>query len=78
MNYQQPLNSLKAIASVHVPVLIHHGSADTTGIPINSGRRLYATANEPKQFIEIRDGTHAIFTKQVFGDEIEFFRGLMK
>lgn len=70
-------DSLKAIASVHVPVLIHHGSADTT-IPIDSGRRLYAAANEPKQFIEIRDGTHAIFTKQVFGDEVEFFRRLMK
>jgi fermentation-respiration switch protein FrsA (DUF1100 family) len=70
-------DSLKAIAAVHVPLLIHHGSADRV-IPIAAGRRLYAAANEPKQFIELKDATHDIFTRQVFGDEIEFFRGLMK
>ncbi len=70
-------DSLKAIANVRVPLLIHHGDADTT-IPIAAGRRLYDAANDPKQFIALKDGTHAIFTRQVFGDEVEFFRGLMK
>lgn len=70
-------DALAAIGNVHVPILIHHGDADTT-IPIVFGRRLFAAAREPKQFIELKDGTHNIFTKQVFGDEVKFFRELMK
>lgn len=70
-------DAVKAIASVRVPVLIQHGDADTV-VPIAAGRRLYAAANEPKQFITIRDGTHFIFTQQIFGNELAFFRGLMK
>jgi uncharacterized protein len=68
-------DSLRAIGEVRVPLLVHHGDLDTT-IPIAAGRRLFAAANDPKQFVELKGGTHAIFTKQVFAREIEFFRGL--
>jgi fermentation-respiration switch protein FrsA (DUF1100 family) len=48
-------NTRKLLADIHSPVLIVH-SRDDEIIPYSSGERLYAAANEPKQFLELRGG----------------------
>ena len=45
------------IGKVSTPVLIVHGTADWT-IPIRFAEKLFALANEPKQFIRIEGGGH--------------------
>jgi hypothetical protein len=65
------------IDEIGVPVLIHHGDADTT-VPIASGRKLFAQAREPKQFVELAGRGHAIFTAEVFDREMDFFREAMR
>jgi uncharacterized protein len=45
------------IRRVKVPLLIMHGSDDPV-IPIVFGERLFALANEPKQFVRIPGGGH--------------------
>ena len=49
--------SARKITTVHCPVLISHGTLDTT-IPVAQGRKLFAAANEPKQLLIIEGGTH--------------------
>jgi len=46
------------IRRVAVPLLIMHGTDDTT-IPIAFGKRLFAMAHEPKQFVSFDGGGHA-------------------
>jgi hypothetical protein len=46
------------IAHVDAPVLMIHGSADTT-IPVSLGERLFAAANPPKQWLLIEGGEHS-------------------
>lgn len=50
-------DSAEKIARYHGPLLQVHGDADTI-IPIVLGRRLFAAANEPKQFVTIHGGDH--------------------
>ncbi|NDP39012.1 MAG: alpha/beta hydrolase [Rhodoferax sp.] len=50
--------SIDKIARVHAPLLMIHGSADTT-IPMRLGRRLYAAANPPKRWLAIEGGAHS-------------------
>jgi uncharacterized protein len=45
------------IARVTAPLLIMHGARDAT-IPISFGERLFALANEPKQFVRFPEGAH--------------------
>ena len=45
----------KKLADIHSPVLIVH-SRDDEIIPFVNGERLFAAANEPKQFLELRGG----------------------
>ena len=45
------------IGQVKVPVLMLHGGRDAI-IPIHFGERLFAIANEPKQFVRFQDGGH--------------------
>jgi uncharacterized protein len=47
--------SLERIGSVRMPVLVIHGRDDAT-IPIRHGRRLFAAAPEPKEFLEVPGG----------------------
>jgi uncharacterized protein len=47
------------IGQVHVPLLIAHGTNDGI-VPIRFGRRLFSLANEPKKFIEVKDGPHLV------------------
>lgn len=50
--------SIDKIARVHAPLLMIHGSADTT-IPIRLGRQLFMAANPPKRWLNIRGGAHS-------------------
>jgi len=52
------------IANVHAPVLMVHGVADHT-IPIASGEKLFARANEPKKFFRIEGEGHLALGKVV-------------
>jgi len=49
-------DSLKRVGKVNCPVLIAH-SRDDEMVPFEQGRRLFETAREPKQFVEMT-GTH--------------------
>ena len=46
------------IGKVHAPVLMIHGSMDTT-IPQVLGARLFAAANPPKEWHSIEGGSHS-------------------
>ena len=50
-------NTLARMAGIHSPILIVHGREDQV-IGFHHGERLYASANEPKAFLEII-GDHA-------------------
>jgi fermentation-respiration switch protein FrsA (DUF1100 family) len=54
---RDPFHSDQRIAKVTVPLLIMHGVRDAT-IPIALGERLFALANEPKQFVRFDQGGH--------------------
>ncbi|HKQ30847.1 MAG TPA: alpha/beta hydrolase [Burkholderiales bacterium] len=45
----------EAIAKLHVPVLVIHSRMDEI-VPFRHGEQLFAAANEPKRFLEIRGG----------------------
>lgn len=50
--------SLEKIAKIRVPVLMLHGTQDTT-IPISLGKKLFSVANPPKQWQAIEGGAHS-------------------
>lgn len=50
--------SIEKIARVDAPLLMIHGSLDTT-IPIKVGEKLFAAANPPKQWLTIEGGEHS-------------------
>jgi fermentation-respiration switch protein FrsA (DUF1100 family) len=54
---KDPFRSDLRIVGVKVPLLVLHGARDPT-IPIAFGERLFALANEPKQFVRFPDGGH--------------------
>jgi fermentation-respiration switch protein FrsA (DUF1100 family) len=51
------LNSSEQIAKYQGPLLQCHGDADRT-IPFVLGEKLFAAANEPKQFVRTPNGDH--------------------
>jgi uncharacterized protein len=51
------LNAGQAIGSFHGLLLQAHGEADRI-VPIQLGRKLFAAANEPKQFLVIAGADH--------------------
>jgi fermentation-respiration switch protein FrsA (DUF1100 family) len=48
-------NTLARLPQIEVPLLIIH-SPDDAVVPYSHGQRLFAAANEPKEFLEIRGG----------------------
>ncbi len=50
-------DSVAKISRYHGPLLQVHGDADTI-VPIAFSRRLFAAANEPKEWVEIPGGDH--------------------
>lgn len=59
--------NLKKLPQVRCPVLVMHGQADAI-IPVHHGRRLYAAAPDPKQFLWVAEAGHNDFT-WVAGDQ---------
>jgi len=51
------LNSIDKISKIRVPLLVIHGTRDEI-VPIRLGRKLFAAANEPKEFYEITSADH--------------------
>jgi fermentation-respiration switch protein FrsA (DUF1100 family) len=50
-----------AISTVNMPVLMTHGDKDGV-IPIDSSKRLFELANEPKEYIEVTGGGHLVLS----------------
>jgi fermentation-respiration switch protein FrsA (DUF1100 family) len=50
-------DTLSKITQVHRPVFIAHGTADRV-IPFGHGERLFAAANEPKEFLRLNGEDH--------------------
>lgn len=50
-------DSINKIVDYHGPVIIAHGTQDKL-IPFEHGKRLFGTANQPKQFIPITGAEH--------------------
>ena len=50
--------SVNKIGQIHAPLLMLHGSQDTT-IPMALGEKLFAAANAPKQWLGIEGGGHS-------------------
>ena len=50
--------SIEKIGRVHAPLLMIHGSADTT-VPLVLGKKLFDAANAPKQWLVIDGGAHS-------------------
>jgi uncharacterized protein len=50
--------SIDKIAKVQAPLLMLHGSADTT-VPMRLGEKLFALANAPKQWLAVEGGSHS-------------------
>ena len=61
--------SIKKIENVKSPLLILHGELDAT-IPIRHGKKLFATANEPKQAIFFPDVEHNNFDSSQIAEEV--------
>jgi hypothetical protein len=57
------------IGDVHMPVLIAHGDADSV-IPFAHGERLFALANEPKEFLRMPGSDHTTLTRDGLYDYI--------
>ncbi len=54
---QTKYDSISKISDIKVPTLIMHGDKDEL-VPIEQGRKLYESANEPKKFYTIPGATH--------------------
>lgn len=52
--------SARKLANVKSPILIAHGDPDGT-IPTDEGRRLFASANEPKKLLIVPGAGHVVF-----------------
>ena len=50
-------NSLDGVRALTVPVFIAHGDQDEV-VPYDLGQRLFAAANQPKQFLQVRGAHH--------------------
>lgn len=55
---QERFASLDKISKVQAPVLMIHGSADTT-ITVRVGEKLFAAANAPKVWLRVEGGAHS-------------------
>jgi len=62
------------IASYHGPLLQSHGDSDTI-VPIESGRRLFRAANQPKQFLTLPGLDHNDFSPRTYYDRLAEFLG---
>jgi hypothetical protein len=63
----QRFDTLGMIVRVTQPLLVVHGSADTT-VPVAMGERLYAAARSPKRFLRLEGGSHHNLTAAYFDE----------
>jgi uncharacterized protein len=63
------MRNIEKIRNVHAPVLMTHGTADRT-VPFSQGERLFAAANEPKQFIRMEGEGHHPPTDAAFFEAV--------
>lgn len=69
-------DSVNKIKHIKVPLLILHGTEDTT-VPIRFGKNLYAHANDPKLWIEYPGRGHGdIVMPQMQNDVLQFLQVL--
>lgn len=69
-------NSADKIGRYHGPLFQSHGDADTI-VPLQFGERLFAAANEPKQFLLVPGHDHNdLMPAEVFDAIAEFVAGL--
>lgn len=66
---QDSFRSREYIPRVHMPVLIVHGDADGV-IPFANGERMFALANEPKEFVRIPNSDHATLVRDGLYDHV--------
>ncbi|MCE5269199.1 MAG: alpha/beta hydrolase, partial [Planctomycetaceae bacterium] len=66
------LDSAALIGQYHGPLLQVHGDADPV-VPLRFGRRLFDTANEPKQFMLLRDFDHDLPLPPKYYDALKTF-----
>lgn len=69
---QDQFLSRDSIGKVQAPVLIVHGEADEV-IPVAHGEKLYALANEPKQFVRVPGGGHSTLVRDGLYDRVWTF-----
>ena len=62
-------NTLDYLPSITAPVLIVH-SRDDEIIPFSHGQRLFAAANQPKQFLELKGGHN----ESIYVSGIDYYR----
>ena len=72
-------DSARKLASVRSPILIAHGDPDET-IPTAEGRRLFASANEPKKLLIVPGAGHVVFAtgEQYLRQVDRFIRDAMR
>jgi hypothetical protein len=66
------LRSIEKIGQFKGPLLQAHGDGDTV-VPYELGQRLFEAANEPKEFVTIRDGDHNDPRSTVFWEAADRF-----
>jgi uncharacterized protein len=74
---QTRLDSAAKIGKYHGPLLEVHGDRDQT-VPIQFGRRLFAAANEPKQFVVMPGVDHNDRRPREFFRALDRFIGALK
>ena len=73
---QARLNSVGKIPAYRGPLLQVHGDADGV-VPYGQGLRLFAAANEPKEFVTVRGGNHTdLYTPEYVAALDRFLAGL--
>lgn len=66
----------RRIHKVKMPLLIAHGTGDVV-IPFSQGRSLFAMANSPKKFVEMKNSDHNTLTRDGVYDHYWRFIGLV-
>lgn len=69
----QRFDALSKIGALRMPVMIAHGTRDTT-VPFEMGERLYAAAHEPKRFVKVEGAGH----HNLSGAGFEQYRGAIR
>ena len=66
--------SIEHIAAVNAPLFVLHGDADGI-VPVAHGRRIFETAGEPKEMMEVPGGSHGTpLTPEIWARMDDFLR----